>query len=191
MFASSPPRFKAELVEITAVQTTQCEEFPVASMIPIVISILRCKGQYLFLKRTNYPYENLWSLVGGKVGIGEHILEAAKREVLEETGAASLTNYEYRGIVSERLVQRDGELVNHFLIFVGHGEISDYNESHREGELALFTLDEINARQSEFLPSDRFMFDCFRTVNSAAQVYEAELEHDQRVYKLNYYRKAV
>ena len=162
-----------------------------ASMIPIVISILRCKGRYLFLKRANYPYENLWSLVGGKVGIGEHVLEAARREVLEETGTASLTNYEYRGVVSERLVQNDGSLVNHFLIFVGHGEIDSYSESHREGELALFTLDEINACHSEFLPSDRFMFDCFREANDTPYVYEAELEHNEGAYTLNYYRKAV
>lgn len=160
------------------------------SMIPIVISILRYKDRYLFLKRANYPYENLWSLVGGKVGIGEHILEAAKREVLEETGAASLPSYEYRGVVSERLVQSDSALVNHFLIFVGYGEIDSYSESHREGELALFTLDEIDSRRSEFLPSDLFMFDCFREANDTPYVYEAELEHDKGDYTLNYYRKA-
>lgn len=161
-----------------------------SSMIPIVISILRFKDRYLFLKRANYPYENLWSLVGGKVGIGEHILEAAKREVLEETGAVSLVNYEYRGIVSERLVQSDGLLVNHFLIFVGHGEIDSYSQTHREGELAPFTLDEIDAHRSDFLPSDLFMFDCFREANDTPYVYEAELEHDQGAYTLNYYRKA-
>ncbi len=160
------------------------------SMIPIVISILRCKGQYLFLKRANSPYENLWSMIGGKVGIGEHIHEAAKREVLEETGAATLSNYEYRGLVSERLVRSDGSLVNHFLIFIGHGEIDSYRESHREGELALFTLEEINIRGSEFLPSDRFMFDCFREASDMLNVYEAELEHDHGNYTLNYYRKA-
>ena len=160
------------------------------SMIPIVISILRCKGKYLFLKRANYPYENLWSMVGGKVGLGEHILDAAKREVLEETGADSLLNYEDRGIVSERLVRSDGTLVNHFLIFVGHGEIDSFSKSHREGELALFTLDEINSLRSEFLPSDWFMFDCFREASDGSTVYEAELEHDHGLYTLNYYRKA-
>ncbi|MHA1924383.1 MAG: NUDIX domain-containing protein [Candidatus Thorarchaeota archaeon] len=160
------------------------------SIIPIVISILRCKKKYLFLKRANSPYENLWSLVGGKVGIGEHILDAASREVLEETGANSLSNYEYRGLVSERLVRSDGTLVNHFLIFIGHGEIDSYRESHREGELALFTLDEINSRGPEFLPSDRFMFDCFREASDMSNVYEAELEQDHDSYTLNYYRKA-
>lgn len=160
------------------------------SVIPIVISILRCREKYLFLRRANSPYENLWSLVGGKMKIGEHILDAARREVLEETGASDVYGYEYRGIVSERLVQRDGTLSAHFLIFIGHGEIDSFRESHREGELAVFSLEEINARRSEFLPSDWFMFDCFREVPARSILYEAELEHDNGKYALNYYRKA-
>ncbi len=160
------------------------------SIIPIVISILRCEEQYLFLKRANSPYENLWSLVGGKVGIGEHILDAAKREVLEETGANSLSNYEYRGVVSERLVKSDGALLTHFLIFVGYGEIDSYLESHREGELFLFSMEEIDAHRSEFLPSDWFMFDSFRETSDESNQYETELEHDNGRYTLNYYRKA-
>ena len=160
------------------------------SMIPIVISILRCDEKYLFLKRANAPYENLWSLVGGKMKIGEHILGAAKREVFEETGASDVYRYEYRGIVSERLVQRNGILSAHFLIFICHGEIDSFRKSHREGELAVFSLDEINARRTEFLPSDWFMFDCFREPGIRSNLYEAELEHDNGKYTLNYYRKA-
>jgi ADP-ribose pyrophosphatase YjhB (NUDIX family) len=162
----------------------------VTSIIPIVISILRCKEKYLFLKRANAPYENLWSLVGGKVGIGEHILDAAKREVLEETGADSLPTYEYRGMVSERLVKNDGTLLTQFLIFVGYGEIDSYRESHREGELAIFSMEEIGSRRSEFLPSDWFMFDCFREASDGPNQFEAELVHDKGRYTLNYYRKA-
>ncbi|MHA2140966.1 MAG: NUDIX hydrolase [Candidatus Thorarchaeota archaeon] len=160
------------------------------SIIPIVISILRCKKRFLFLKRANSPYEDLWSLVGGKIGTGEHLLEAARREVMEETGAGALSNYEYRGLVSERLVQPDGTLTTHFLIFIGHGEIDRYNESHREGSLALFTAEEINARRSDFLPSDWFMFDSFKEPHDSSNLYEAELVQDNGKYTLNYYRKA-
>jgi ADP-ribose pyrophosphatase YjhB (NUDIX family) len=162
----------------------------VTSIIPIVISIIRCEEEYLFLKRANSPYENLWSLVGGKVGIGEHILDAAKREVLEETGANSLSNYEYRGVVSERLVRSDGTLLTHFLIFVGYGEIDSYSELHREGELSLFSMEEIDKHRSEFLPSDWFMFDSFREASDGSNQYEAELVHENGRYTLNYYRKA-
>ena len=106
-----------------------------STIVPIAISIIRCDNRYLFLKRKNPPYENLWSMIGGKIGIGEHIVDAAKREIMEETGAQEVNSYGYRGMVSERLVLADNTLSAHFLIFVGSAEISDYREDHREGEL--------------------------------------------------------
>ena len=107
---------------------------------------------------------------------------------MEETGAQQVTHFEYRGLVSERLVRPDGQLSSHFLIFIGHAEINDFHESHREGELALFSGDEVVMHQEEFLPSDWHMFNCFR--NPAASThYEAELEHENGKYRLNYYRK--
>ena len=94
-----------------------------ASLVPIAITILRCADQYLFIKRRKPPYENLWSLVGGKVNLGEHIRSAAVREVMEETGATRVWNYEFRGMVSERLITSNQELSAHFLIFVSYAEI--------------------------------------------------------------------
>lgn len=159
------------------------------SMVPIVITILTYKGKYVFLKRKNPPYEKLWSMVGGKVAVGEHIREAAIREVKEETGANHVTNYRYRGFVSERLVGSDGRLSSHFLIFIGHAEIDSFQESHREGELALFSSEEVVTRREEFLPSDWHMFECFITAPASTH-YEAELAHESGQYRLNYYRKA-
>lgn len=125
-------------------------------------------------------------MVGGKVSLGEHIRDATIREVLEETGASSISNYEYRGMVSERLIERDGSLSAHFLIFVSYGEISSFVKTHREGTLALFTEDEIISAESEFLPSDFKMFQSFRE-SGGPSLYEAELLHDDR-YRLVYYR---
>ncbi len=121
-------------------------------MVPIAITILRCGERYLFLQRRNPPYEYLWSMVGGKVSLGEHIQSAAIREVMEETGAPTVNNYEYRGLVSERLVETDGSLSSHFLIFVSYAEIQSFSENHREGDLALFTEDELEATKEQFLP---------------------------------------
>ena len=160
------------------------------TVVPIAISIIRCDSQYLFLKRKNPPYENLWSMIGGKIGVGEHVVDAAKREIMEETGANRVGSYEYRGMVSERLVLPDNTLSAHFLIFVGSAEISDYQEDHREGELALFTLDEVNSIQGQFLPSDLQMFGSFRAASESPYLYEAELVNDDGRYTLRYYRKA-
>jgi len=159
------------------------------TLVPIAITILSCQDRFLFIKRRKAPYEDLWSLVGGKVGLGEHIRDAAIREVLEETGAPSVVGYSYRGFVSERLIQPDGELSSHFLIFVGFGQISTFESGHREGDLALFTTDEIEARKEKFLPSDWFMFRAFLEPANSPQIYEAELIQDGSKYFLNYYRK--
>ncbi|TFG34711.1 NUDIX domain-containing protein [Candidatus Thorarchaeota archaeon] len=157
-------------------------------MIPIVITILSCRGKYLFIQRRNPPYEGLWSMVGGKVNIGEHIHEAAIREVREETGTNEVVEYDYRGIVSERLIDTNKTLLSHFIIFVGHASINDFNEDHREGELALFALDEIEAIKEQFLPSDYEMFYRFLSTSMESSVHEVELLRDDKGYHLVYYR---
>lgn len=157
--------------------------------VPIAITILSYENRYLFLKRRNPPYEGLWSMVGGKVAPGEHIQDAAKREVLEETGASRIGNYEYLGFVSERLIGGDGKLSAHFLIFVGRAEIPDFALSHREGDLALFALEEIESRKEEFLPSDYMMFSYFNEGSQPKRMCEAELLRDDKGYDLRYYRE--
>ena len=159
-------------------------------MVPIAITILKCQGTYLFLQRRNPPYENLWSMVGGKVGLGEHIRDAAIREVIEETGAPEVHNYEYRGLVSERLIKSDGSLSAHFLIFVNYAEIPSFSKNHREGDLALFTEEEIVSTKDQFLPSDFQMFNCFKAKDAEITTYEAELLHDENGYHLVYYRES-
>ncbi len=161
-----------------------------AKMVPIAITILRCGESYLFLQRRNPPYENLWSMVGGKVALGEHIQSAAIREVMEETRTPTVINYQYRGLVSERLVEFDGSLSAHFLIFVSYAEIPSFSENHREGNLALFTEDEIESAKEQFLPSDYQMFKSFKEKTLSQTIYEAELLHDDTGYNLIYYRES-
>ena len=122
--------------------------------------------------------------------MGEHIRSAAIREVMEETGAPTVKNYEYRGLVSERLVETDGSLSAHFLIFVNYAEITSFSKNHREGDLALFTEDEIDSMKDQFLPSDYRMFQCFRDDCIVQSTYEAELLHDDTGYHLIYYRES-
>ncbi len=160
-----------------------------SDILPIAITILECEGKYLFLKRRQPPYENLWGLVGGKIDFGEHVTRAAIREILEETGAREVHNYSLRGFVSERLIDQDGTLKRHFLIFVGHGQIDSFSPNHREGILSLFDIDEIHQQQEQFLPSDWYMFDAFREPKNCG-LYEAELVHKDGCYTLSYFQVA-
>ena len=163
-----------------------------SKMVPIAITILRVDEKFLFLKRRNPPYENLWSLVGGKVGIGEHIPNAAIREVEEETGATDVVGYKLKGIVSERLVSSSGDLVAHFLIFVGEASITSFSENHREGTLSTFSVDELEKMQASILPSDYEMFSRFSKMKSnGLEYHEAELIQDQGKYTLSYYREGM
>jgi 8-oxo-dGTP pyrophosphatase MutT (NUDIX family) len=161
-----------------------------SKIVPIVITILACQNRYLFIQRKNPPYEGLWSMVGGKVDIGEHITEAAIREVMEETGARKVDDYVYRGLVSERLVDADGTLLSQFLIFIGHATIAEYTQNHREGDLALFYLNEIHEKKDQFLPSDYEMFQRFLNPIEQPSVHEVELLHDDKGYHLVYYRES-
>lgn len=43
-------------------------------------------NKLLFVKRKNPPAQGTWALPGGSVECGETLAEAAKREVMEETG---------------------------------------------------------------------------------------------------------
>ena len=43
-------------------------------------------GRAIIIKRANEPYKGQWSIPGGRVEIGEPLVEAVRREMREETG---------------------------------------------------------------------------------------------------------
>ena len=43
-------------------------------------------AQHLLAQRGKEPNNGMWSMPGGKIEIGEGMLDAAKRELWEETG---------------------------------------------------------------------------------------------------------
>ncbi len=159
--------------------------------LPIVVSIVRFDDRYLFIRRKNQPYAGLWSLIGGKIKFGEHVRMATRREVLEETGASHIKNYEYRGLVTECLRVSNNDIKSHFLIFVSHCEIDRFVPHNREGDLQLFTRAEVESMESVFLPSDWYMFRYFLEPCNHETVYEAELVYEYDKYRLVYFQAAI
>ncbi|HEY9211792.1 MAG TPA: NUDIX hydrolase [Ancylobacter sp.] len=54
--------------------------------IPAVLAVVVRNGHVLLVRRANPPDQGLWGLPGGRMELGETHLEAALRELEEETG---------------------------------------------------------------------------------------------------------
>ena len=63
-------------------------------------------GRLLLVLRGREPGAGLWSIPGGKVEVGESLLEAVRREVLEET-ALEVEVGEYVGTVERPALEGD------------------------------------------------------------------------------------
>ena len=67
-------------------------------------------AEYLLQKRLKHPYFGFWGAPTGKVRWGETLIDAAARELKEETGLTG--TFEYRGIYHERVRhQETGEII--------------------------------------------------------------------------------
>ncbi|PIU62012.1 hypothetical protein COS83_03105 [archaeon CG07_land_8_20_14_0_80_38_8] len=122
----------------------------------IAISALIKDNKILLIKRKKGDYVGLLGLPGGKIEKGEHVGEAAVREILEESGIAC----EFRnhlGFVSEHLVE-NGEVSNHFLLHVCELEPKSAEiTAGSEGSVAWFDLGKIEEWKSLLIPSDYLM----------------------------------
>lgn len=65
-----------------------CYDYP-RLMLTVDIALINKKSNEVFIlliKRANEPYKDLWALPGGFVDMDETLIDAAKRELFEETG---------------------------------------------------------------------------------------------------------
>ncbi len=77
--------------------------------------LIQDDDRFLLIKRAAEPDAGLWSVPGGMVELGEKAAEAAKREVLEETGL-DVEIVEVLGVV-DKIVEGDrGRIMFHFVI---------------------------------------------------------------------------
>jgi 8-oxo-dGTP diphosphatase len=71
-------------------------------------------GRALIVKRAHEPRKGEWSLPGGLVELGETLIEAARREIKEETGL----DVEVGEVIEvfDRVHRLDGRIQYHFVI---------------------------------------------------------------------------
>lgn len=93
--------------------------------VPAVAAIIMRDGEILLVRRGSEPGIGKWSVPGGSVEIGETLVEAIKREVMEETGL-EIDVGDFAGI-SDLIVRKDGEIQFHYVL-------SDFFATAKPGE---------------------------------------------------------
>jgi 8-oxo-dGTP diphosphatase len=93
---------------------TETRIYPTRPYLAVSAAIFR-NGRVLIVRRAQPPAHDLYTLPGGVVEIGETLVEAVAREVLEETGL----EIEPHGLAGYRqMIARDdsGRIERHFVI---------------------------------------------------------------------------
>ena len=89
-------------------------EYPTLPMVGVGV-LIQDENRYLLIKRAANPDKGFWSVPGGLVELGERVVEAAKREALEETGL-KIDILKRLGIVDKIEYDKNNKILYHFII---------------------------------------------------------------------------
>ena len=100
-------------------------EYPVRPISGVGVAVFR-NEEVLLVKRKKAPFKGQWSIPGGKHRLGETVTQAARRELLEETGVEvnELTLVEIVDIIVPDEV---GRILYHYCV-------ADYKAEWHSGE---------------------------------------------------------
>jgi len=113
--------------------------------------------EFLFQQRKKNPYFDFWGRVGGKIRWGESILEAARRELKEETGLEA--DMEYKLLYHKRDFNKEsGELLEDkiFLCVYGTNYRGELMEEFEAGVNKWMTIEEFHRQDKRFTSVDDF-----------------------------------
>ena len=119
-----------------------------------VLLVLRQRGHLVLIRREKEPYKGLLALPGGKIEKGEAPADAAKREMLEETGLKRPAP-KWIGRVTDLLIEGDPP---HSMFILDVYEASLPEKAHSqpsfEGAVVRLPLAELQKRAPEIIPAD-------------------------------------
>lgn len=107
--------------------------------IPAVSVVLRKGDAFLLVKRGRAPNQGYWAFPGGRVEAGESLEEAARRELLEETG---LSAADYSLL---RMIPLEGDWgVFHLTVFRASAVEADPVAGDDAEDVRWFTLEQMS-----------------------------------------------
>jgi ADP-ribose pyrophosphatase YjhB (NUDIX family) len=114
--------------------------------------------EFLFQQRKKNPYYDFWGRVGGKIRWGESVLEAAKRELKEETGL--MAEFEQRLLYHKRDFNKaTGKLLEDKIFFCVYAteHSGELIEEFEGGVNKWMTVEEFHKKPKRFTSVDEFM----------------------------------
>jgi ADP-ribose pyrophosphatase YjhB (NUDIX family) len=119
-----------------------------------VLLVLRQRGHLVLIRRTQEPYKGLLALPGGKIEKGETPLDAAKREMREETGLRRPTPA-WLGRVTDLLVEGEPPHAM-FVLDVFEADLAEgaHSQPSFEGTTLRLPLSDLQKRANEIIPAD-------------------------------------
>ena len=100
-------------------------EYPDRPIAGVGVVVFR-NEEVLLVKRKKAPYKGQWSIPGGKQRLGETVTQAARRELMEETGV-EVNELTLIDVIDIIVPDEEGKILYHFIV-------ADYRAHWKSGE---------------------------------------------------------
>ena len=153
---------------------TDAREVERQPKVAVCLIIRDNEGRTLMQQRLKQPYYGWWGRPTGKIRWGETVLEAAARELMEETKLEA--DLEFRGIYHKMdFNQETGKLLEDKIFFniMGSNPRGDLQVDFEGGRNQWMTADEIKAQEHSFV-----ILDDPRQMSEPGAIEFVEVHHD-------------